>query len=115
MVRPIQACADRQQRGELVPGGGRVPGSPGPVGQVEPGHQGIRGVRAEDALADAEQRGELVPGGGRVSRRSPSKFARLWRLVKVSGCSGPSTRSATGSSAANWSRAAAASPACPVQ
>jgi NADPH-dependent curcumin reductase len=33
----------------------------------------------------------------------------------VSGCSGPETRSRTGSSAADWSRAAAASPASPVQ
>ena len=41
--------------------------------------------------------------------------ARLVRMVSVSGCSAPRTRSDTGSSAAYWSRAAAASPACPVQ
>ena len=37
------------------------------------------------------------------------------RAVSVSGCSAPETRSRTGTSAANWSRAPAASPACPVQ
>ena len=36
-------------------------------------------------------------------------------MARVSGCSGPRTRSSTGSSAANWSRAAAGSPASPVQ
>ena len=66
MVHAVDACADGEQRGELVPGGGRVPGTPGPVGQVEPGHQGIGGVRTEYALADSEKDGELVPGGGHV-------------------------------------------------
>ena len=36
-------------------------------------------------------------------------------MVRVSGCSGPRSRSRTGSSAASWSRAPAASPASPVQ
>ena len=36
-------------------------------------------------------------------------------MVRVSGCSGPRTRSSKNSSAASWSRAPAASPARPVQ
>ena len=44
--------------------------------------------------------------------RSSRRAGRGW---PVSGCSGPSTRSRTGSSAAYWSRAPAASTAFPVQ
>ena len=36
-------------------------------------------------------------------------------MSNVNGCSAPRTRSTTGSSAANWSRAAAGAPAFPVQ
>ena len=43
------------------------------------------------------------------------EWARLTRAVSVSGCSAPETRSRTGSSAVNWSRAPAASPATPAQ
>ena len=57
-----------QQRGELVPGGGRVPRLPGPVGQAGAGGQGVGVLGAEDALGYGQQRGELVPGGGRVPR-----------------------------------------------
>ena len=60
MIRARYPLADGQQRGELVSRGGRVPGAPGPVGQVEPGGQGVGVVRAEYPLADGEQRGELV-------------------------------------------------------
>jgi hypothetical protein len=41
--------------------------------------------------------------------------ARLTRMARVSGCCWPKSRSRTASSAANWSRAHAGSPASPVQ
>jgi hypothetical protein len=44
-----------------------------------------------------------------VQRATPA------RAFRVSGCPAPRTRSVTGSSAANWSRAPAASPASPVK
>jgi len=43
-----------------------------------------------------------------------AQSARPMRVVRVCGCSGPPTRSNTGSSSANRSRAAAGSPASPV-
>jgi hypothetical protein len=69
---------------------------------------------AQHPLTDGQQRRELVPGPGRIPA-SPVKAARLFRAVRMDGCSGPSTRSIMGSSAANWSRAPAASPAAPVK
>ena len=72
VLRAEDPLYDRQQRGELVPGPGRIPRLPGPLGEVGAGGQGVGVLRAEDPLA-------------------------------------------TGSSAAYWSRAPAASPACPVQ
>ena len=60
-----------------------------------------------------QQPGEQVPGGGRVPRL-PGPAGELSRTVRVSGCSGPRTRSSTGTSPASRSRAAAASPSSPV-
>ena len=60
--------ADRQQRGELVPGPGRIPRLPGPAGQVGAGGQRVGVLGAGDPLADRQQRGELVPGPGRIPR-----------------------------------------------
>jgi uncharacterized protein (TIGR03083 family) len=37
-----------------------------PVGELAPGGQGVRVLRAEDPLAHRQQRGEQVPSGGRV-------------------------------------------------
>ena len=68
MLGAEDALGYGQQRGELVPGGGRIPRLPDPVGQAGAGGQGIGVLGAEDALGDGQQRGELVPGGGRVSR-----------------------------------------------
>ncbi|HEY7880044.1 MAG TPA: DUF3237 family protein [Streptosporangiaceae bacterium] len=68
---------------------------------------------APDPLKDG-QRGELVAGPA-ASPACPVQRARLPRSARVSGCSAPRTRSSTGSSAAYWSRAPAASPASPVQ
>ena len=66
MLRAEDPLAQGQQRGVLVPGGGRVPRLPGPPGELVPGVQGVRVLRAEDPLEHGQQRGELVPGGGRV-------------------------------------------------
>ncbi len=66
MLGAKDALGDRQQRGELGPGRGRVPGLPGPVGQAGARGQGVGVLGAEDALGHRKQRGELVPGGGRV-------------------------------------------------
>ena len=79
MVGATYALPDWEQRDVLVPGGGRVAGAPGPVGQVEPGHQGDRGLPAECALADAQQRGELVPGGARI----PGVTGEVGQIVAV--------------------------------
>ena len=67
MIRVRYPLADGQQRGELVSRAGRVPGAPGPVGQVEPGGQGVGVVRAEYALGYGQQRGELVSRGAGIS------------------------------------------------
>ena len=54
--------------------------------------------------------------GPRPRPPPPRSSGRGWRgRSGCRGCSGPRTRSRTGSSAANWSRAPAASPASPVQ
>ena len=50
MLRTEDALGDRQQRGELRPGGGRVARLPGPVGQAGAGGQGVGVLGAEDAL-----------------------------------------------------------------
>jgi hypothetical protein len=46
---------------------------------------------------------------------SPVHLASACRVARVSGCSARSTRARMGTSSAYWSRAAAASPANPVQ
>ena len=91
-------------------GPGRIPRLPGPAGKVVAGGQGVRVLGAQDPLADGQRRGELVAAPA-ASPASPVQRARLERMIRVSGCSGPWTRSRTGSSAASWSRAPAASPA----
>ena len=58
----------RQQRGELVPGAGRVPRLPGPAGEVGASTQSVRVLVAENPLLHRQQRGELVPGARRVPR-----------------------------------------------
>ena len=87
-----------------------LPCLPGPVGEFVAGSQGARVLGALDPLADGQQRGELVAAPA-ASPASPVQRARLERMIRVSGCSGPWTRSRTGSSAASWSRTPAASPA----
>ena len=69
--------ADRQQRGELVAGRGRVPRLPGQAGEVGAGGQGVRVLGAEDPLADGQQRGELVAGAGR-DPPPPRSSGRGW-------------------------------------
>jgi hypothetical protein len=46
----------------------RIPGPPGPGGEVGAGGQRARVLRARDPLAHRQQRGVLVPGPGRVPR-----------------------------------------------
>ena len=103
-----------QQGGELVAGGGRIPRLPGPAGEAAPGVQGVRVLGATDLLLQGQQGGELVAGGSRIPR-FPGPAGETTRAFKVPGSSGPQTFSWRGSRAANWSRAAAASPASPVQ
>ena len=55
-----------QQRGELVPGPGRIPRLPGPAGEVGAGDQGVRVLRAEDPLPCVKR----LSAGGRGRRRS---------------------------------------------
>ena len=105
---------DGQQRGVLVAGRGRVPCLPVQWARLCAGAQGVRVLGAEHPLDDGQQRGVLVAGGGRIPRL-PGPAGQVVRALRVFGCSGPSTRSMMGSRAAYWSRAAAASPACPVQ
>ena len=115
VLRAEDSLLHRQQVGVLVPGGGRSPACPVKRARLRAGDEGVRVFRAEDSLAQGQQVGELVPGGGRVPRPpGPEGEARAGR-GRVSGCSGPRTRSSTGSRSANWSRAAARSPACPVK
>src|SRR5215472_13882858 len=59
---------DGQQRGELVPGPGRIPRRPGPAGEFVAGVEGARVLAALDPLTEGEQRGVLVPRPGRVPR-----------------------------------------------
>src|SRR5215469_73638 len=67
MLVAKDALSYRQQRGELVPGGGSVTGAPGPVGQAGAGGQCIGVLGTKDALSYGQQRRELVPGGGSVT------------------------------------------------
>ena len=59
--------------------------------------------------------GEASSRPTRATLRPLVQQARLPRMLRVSGCCGPRTRSNTSSSSANRSRAAAGSPACPAQ
>ena len=104
-----------QQRGVLVAGRGRVPRLPGPASEAGAGGQGARVLRRRGPARSraAARRTGRGPRPRRPPPRSSEPGSR--RAVRVRGCSGPRTRSVTGSSAAHWSRAAAASPASPVQ
>ena len=59
-----------QQRGVLVPGRGRIPRLPGPVGNAVACGQGAGVRRAEDPHQVGQQRGVLVPGRGCIPRLS---------------------------------------------
>jgi hypothetical protein len=79
-----------QQRGVLVPGGGRVSRRPGPVGEPS-ASAGVLG--AQEPLAHGQQRGQQVPGGSRILSRSKTgsgcwpavsswrQAARLYSLI----------------------------------
>ena len=114
-ARAEDPLADGQQRGELVPGGGRIPRLPGPAGEARAGRSGCPGARGRETRSSTGSSAANWSRAAAASPACPVQQARLARAVRVSGCSGPRTRSRTGSSAANWSRAAAGSPASPVQ
>ncbi len=50
MLRAQDPLAYRQQRRELVAGGGRFPRRPGPAGELVSGGQGARVLRAADSF-----------------------------------------------------------------
>ena len=116
-------CRDGRGRGPARGWGAGPRNGRGPRPHLPPGRSsgrgcggwsGCRGGRGPNALADGQQGGELVAGPA-ASPAFPVHRASWYRVARVSGCSGPGTRSRTGSRAANWSRAPAASPASPVQ
>ena len=79
------------------------------------GRSGCRGARGPGP-ARGWAAGRRTGRGPRPRPPPPRSSGRgCARAVRVSGCSGPETRSRMGSRAANWSRAPAASPAFPVQ
>ena len=84
-----------QQRGVLVPGPGRVPRLPGPAGEVAAGGQGVRVLRAETRSSTGSSAANWSRAPA-ASPASPVQRARLARAVRVSGCSGPRTRSRDG-------------------
>ena len=104
-----------QQRGELVPGPGRIPRLPGPASEVGAGGQGVRVLGAEHPLSTGSSSRRTGRGPRPHPRPPRSSWARSARAARVSGCSGAEHPLVTGSSAANWSRAPAAFPASPVQ
>ena len=96
----LDPLADGQQGGTLVAGPGRIPRLPGPAGELVAGGQGIRVLGAQDPLADGQQGGNWSRAPA-ASPASPVQRASWLRAARVSGCSGPRTRSRTGSRAAN--------------
>ena len=77
---------DGQQRGELVPGPGRIPGLPGPAGEAGPGGQldfriqvRILGM-VSNPVPDARRGG---PGISWKERRTAPRHAAVW--VRVGG------------------------------
>ena len=110
---PLDARAAARRTGP-----GRRPGPPPPRSSGRGCARAARVsrvLRAEDPLA-ARAAARRTGPGRRPDPPPPRSSGRgCARAARVSGCSGPRTRSRTGSSAANWSRAAAGSPASPVQ
>ena len=99
--------------GELVTGSRWVPASPVQRATLRRALRVSRVLGAEDPLPDGQQLGVQVPRGG-VRPRPPRSSGRACRgRCRVSGCSGPRTRSKTGSSSAYWSRAAGGVPSSP--
>ena len=88
----------------------------GPVSKAAPGsvrEYGCSGPKPRFTGGSKAAYWFLAPVG---SPACPVQRARLLRTVRVSGCSGPRTRSiAWNSRAAYWSLAPVGSPACPVQ
>jgi hypothetical protein len=72
-------------------------------------------TRPEYSAPECTNRWTPSSGIKRAKDHGGGAGARLARVVRVCGCSVPRTRSRTGSSAAYWSRAPAASPASPAR
>ena len=81
--------ADGQQGGELVAGPGRIPGLPGPAGEVGGGWSGCRGARGPGPVRGWAAGRRTGRGPRPHPRPARSRWARLWRAVRVAGCSGP--------------------------
>ena len=96
MLLAVDPLEVGQQSGMLVAGPGRVARLPGPVGEVSAVNQGIGVIYAVCSFADRHQRSELIPPPGPPPSSKPD-----WRVVKVSGWFGLSTRSRMASSTAN--------------
>jgi hypothetical protein len=62
------ALVHGQQRSELVPGCGRVPGRPGPDGGAGADAQGVRVLRAEDLLPCVKDSSVEISGCGEIAR-----------------------------------------------
>ena len=107
---PARPPRPAPRTGRGPPPGPRPPGQAGEMAAVA---QRFRVFGAKDPLVDRDQRRKQVAGLARIPRLT-GPTGKLARARSVSGSSGPKTRSSTGTSAANRSRALAASPACPV-
>ena len=70
VFRAEDSLAQGQQVGELVPGGGQVPRVPGPEGELVPGDQGLRVLRAEDLFLCVKNSALEIPGHGVTAARS---------------------------------------------
>ena len=79
-------------------GPGRVPGLAPPVGEVVAGGQGVGVVGAQDPQLVGEQLRRTRSTAPAGSPACPRQRARLLRVVRVSGWSGPRTRSRSASS-----------------
>jgi hypothetical protein len=79
------------------------------------GSRACRGGQGRAPEAGPAATPQTAAGASGVLPVSPVQVAMLWRVLSVSGWSGPSTRSWSGSNASNSRRASGALPVCPVQ
>jgi len=70
VLRAEDPLEEGQQRGEQVLGTGRVPRMPGPAGELMPGGQGARMLRAEDPFPCVMDSALEISGCGVTAARS---------------------------------------------